>query len=436
MKIAIVGLGKLGAPMAAVLASAGHQVTGYDLDEGTVTAIRNGKASVDETGLQSTIDASEGRLTATTNLSEALKDASLSIVIVPTPSREDGGFDATYAVEAVTQIGECLRGSNTDHVISLASTVLPGTTCGEIRQALEKSCGQSLSSSDCNIGLCYNPAFIALGSVIHNLRNPDLVLIGGEDRHTAEVVENAWRAVWENEPTVAHLATIDAELAKISVNSFVTMKISFANTIAELCENMPGADAAAVLSAIGHDSRIGRKYLMPGLGFGGPCFPRDNYAFSRFAQDVGQTAPLANATDKVNKRQVERILKRIKASLPQGKSIAVLGLSYKPGTSVILESQAVDLAEDLAAAGYETRVWDPAALDNARQTLTAEVIFSQSLEAATDNVNAVIVATPWPEIVHFVNALSGQEAAPELIVDLWHCIDVKDGQQLITIGMP
>ncbi len=276
MRVSVIGLGKLGSPLAAVLASKGHEVIGVDLNPEFVRLLNEGRAPVQEPRLQELIDASQGRLRATVDVEEATLQSEISFVIVPTPSDAKGAFTNKYVIEAVTAIGKALRKMDSYHVVNITSTVMPGSMGGEIRRALESASGRIVGK---DLGLCYNPEFIALGSVIRDMLLPDAILIGESDTRAGDLLESIYRTSCENNPPVQRMNFVNAELTKISVNTFVTTKISYANMLADICDRLPGADVDVVTNAVGMDSRIGRKYLKGALGYGGPCFPRDNVAF-------------------------------------------------------------------------------------------------------------------------------------------------------------
>src|SRR5258705_3032132 len=277
MKLSVVGLGKLGAPLAALFASKGFEVLGTDLSPASVDAINQGRAPVDEPGLQALIDVSRSQLRATTDAAEAVAETDVTFVIVPTPSDSTGRFSNGAVVRAMEAVGDGIRRKNGYHVVSITSTVMPGSTGGEIRDALERHAGRPVGP---DLGLCYTPEFIALGSVIRDMLRPDMILIGESDRKAGDVLENLYNRCCDNTPVVRRMNFVNAELAKISVNTFVTTKISYANMLADICDRLPGADVDVVTQAIGTDSRVGSKYLKGALGYGGPRFPRDNFAFA------------------------------------------------------------------------------------------------------------------------------------------------------------
>jgi UDPglucose 6-dehydrogenase len=216
---------------------------------------------------------------------------------------------------------------------------------------------------------------------------------------------------------------VNAELTKISVNTFVTTKISYANMLAEICEQVPGADAEVVSAAIGLDTRIGRKYLRGAFGYGGPCFPRDNKAFARFAELHDVDATLARATDQVNQRQVDRLAARVLEAAAEGDRVAILGLSYKPDTEVIDESQGVMLAQALARSGLQVMAYDPAAMDNARRVLSGMVEFAPSLAACVSEAAVVVIATAWDAFKALdPQSLASKSGRRPVIFDWWHLL--------------
>lgn len=392
MNLSVVGLGKLGAVLAGVMADRGHEVVGVDINPAFVAAVNHGRAPVPEPGLDTMIAANAGRLSATTDMHEAVARTDITFVVVPTPSGPDATFSLKFVLNAAEPIARALRDKSTYHLVVISSTVMPGSTGGEIRDTLERVSGRRCGP---DFGLCYNPEFIALGSVIRDMSRPDMILIGECDARAGQLLEDLYRTVCPNRPPIARMNFVNAELTKISVNTYVTTKISYANMLAEVCERVPGADAAVVADAIGLDSRIGRKYLKGALGYGGPCFPRDNKAFARFAELHGVEATLARATDQVNQRQARRLADRVLHAVAELDRVAVLGLSYKPDTEVIEESQGVMLVRALTQAGCKVAVYDPVALENARAALNGSVEYAPSMEACVAGAAAVVIATPW-----------------------------------------
>ncbi len=418
MKLSIIGLGKLGSPMAAVMVHKGHTVIGVDVNPSYVAAIQQGRAPVNEPDLAAMIHANRERLTATEDCAAAVQATDITFIMVPTPSEPHGGFSMKYVLSAAEKIGAGLREKPGWHLVVLSSTVMPGCTGGELLPALEahsgKKCGQ-------DFGLCYNPEFIALGSVIRDMLNPDMVLIGESDSRSGDLLETLYKGVCDSNPRIQRMNFVNAELTKLSVNTFVTTKISYANMLAQVCERLPGADADVVTSAIGCDSRIGQKYLKGALGYGGPCFPRDNVAFSALAREIGAPALLAEATDQLNRRQVPRLAEMVGSRLPEGGTVGILGLSYKPHTEVIEESQGVDLAKHLVSRGIKVVVYDPAAMENAKQQLRG-AIYAESAADCAGQADVLVITTAWPEFKNLTPTDLKAGRQPAVIIDCWRVL--------------
>jgi UDPglucose 6-dehydrogenase len=419
MQVSVIGLGKLGAPLAAVLASKGHQVVGVDVNPDFVRALAAGKAPIEEPGLQALIDGSKGRLSATSDCEAAVLASELSFVIVPTPSDTQGGFSNKYVLSAVTAIGKALRRKSGYHVVNVTCTVMPGSTGGEIRRALEESSGRTVGK---DVGLCYSPEFIALGSVIRDMLYPDMLLIGESDTRAGDVLEGIYKTTCDKNPPVMRMNWVNAELTKISVNTYVTTKISYANMLADMCERLQGADVDVVTAALGMDTRIGKKYLKGALGYGGPCFPRDNVAFGVLARSLGARADIAEATDRLNRHQIDRLAQIALRLLDSRSRVGVLGLSYKPETGVIEESQGVALAARLSEERKEVYVHDPLALQGAMAVLQDKVVPLMSAEECVKAVDVLVITTPWPQFKDIPHAAFARSGPRLQVLDCWRIL--------------
>ena len=394
--ISVFGIGKLGFPIVACFASKGYRVIAYDVNAKTIKAVNERKPGIFEPGLAELLE-KPGELSATDDYVYAVKNSDATFIVVPTPSLPDGNFGTKYVEAAAEQIAAGIKNKNTYHLVVLTSTVLPGATESRIKTLLEKISGKKC---DRDFGLCYSPEFIALGSVIRNFLNPDVVLIGESDLKAGELLEEIYKSVCENNPPIVRMTIQNAELAKISLNAYITMKISFANAIAELCEQLPEGDAEAITRMLGYDARIGKKYLSGALAYGGPCFPRDNKAFAFFARQVGCEARLAEATNRENMHQNTRIVALIKekAGDLHGKRIAMLGLTYKPDTDVVEESAAVKIAAALMKEAAKLAVYDPAGMGNTMKILGDKgITYAGSAKECLKGADFCILATPWAE---------------------------------------
>lgn len=422
-RLSVIGLGKLGLPMAACLADKGYQVVGVDLNADIIQAVNAGRSPIYEPGIDDLMKNAQGRLSATNDYRYAIENSDITFMFVPTPSEEEGGFSTKYVEAASKDIAEVLKSKDAFHLIVIRSTVIPGATETIIKPLIKnisgKRCGEGF-------GLCYNPEFLALGSVVRNFLNPDMVLIGESDPKSGELLSEIYRTVCNNNPTILRTTIHNAELAKISLNSFITMKISFANTIAEICERMPTGDVDAVSRILGFDSRIGRKYLTGGLAYGGPCFPRDNKAFASFAKKIGCKAKLFEATDEVNKDQTDRIIHLVKQELGKvrDKNIAILGLSYKPDTDVVEPSPSMEIAKALLQDGAKVSVYDPAGMKNAKEVLgESDVKYLNSAAECLTDTEFCILATPWEEFKKLKAKDFTNTMKKPVLLDCWRLFD-------------
>jgi UDPglucose 6-dehydrogenase len=429
MRIAIVGLGKLGAPLAAVLASKGNDVLGIDVNPRAVSLLNGGRAPVEEPGLQNLVSGARDRLSATTDLGAAA-EADMSILLVPTPSDDRGAFSNEHVLAAVEEIGRALSASDDYHVVVVASTVMPGSCDVEVRSGLESASGRRVGET---LGLCYSPEFIALGSVIRDMLEPDMVLIGESDARAGDVLERLYASVCKNDPPFRRMSLVNAELTKIAVNTYVTMKISYANALADMCERLPGADVEVVTDALGLDTRIGAKYLRGAISYGGPCFPRDNKAFGVLARDLGAEPLLAEATDAVNVAQTDRLARVVQSRLQAGNAVGILGLAYKPDTGVIEESPGVALARLLGNAGYKVLVYDPASTEAGVDALGGLARGSSSAEELLAQSDVAVIATPWPEFAELPLESPGREGRNTVVIDCWRLLPDNAGGNGIEI---
>lgn len=416
----VVGLGKLGASMAAAIASRGFNVIGVDINHRAVELINAGRAPVQETNLEETIAANRERLRATLNHREAILNSDLTFVVVPTPSDDRGAFSLQYAAWAFREIGSALKEKDSYHNVVLTSTVLPGSTRYGLLPILEKESGKVCGR---DFGLCYSPEFIALGSVIHDFLNPDFVLIGEFDERCGSQLEACYAQIMENNPPCQRMSIENAELTKIAVNTFVTTKITFANMLADLCERIPGGDIDVVTNALGYDTRIGPKYLKGALGYGGPCFPRDNVALGFIARALGSQAELAETTDRINRALPEKIVERVRPLIHKGATVAVLGLAYKPFSHVVEESQGIYLAKALSKIGARVVAYDPLAGETARAELRDQAVILDSLEDCLAQAEVVLITTPDPVFQALTATDFEGKNLRMIVVDCWRILD-------------
>jgi UDPglucose 6-dehydrogenase len=418
-RYSIVGLGKLGASMAAAIASRGYQTIGVDVDIAAVAAVNAGRAPVTETGLADAIAENRSRLRATCDHSEAVMQSDATFVVVPTPSDDTGMFSLGYVRRAFHEIGRALARKQGYHLIVLTSTVVPGSIRHVLLPELEQSSGKKCGS---DFGLCYSPEFIALGRVMNDFLNPDFTLVGEFDNKSGEILEDCYRAILEKQAPCKRMSLENAELAKLAVNNFVTMKISFANLLAELCETIPGGDIDRVCDALGADKRIGSHYLRGGLGFGGPCFPRDNIALDALSRHLQVNSDIAMVISKNNRFPVDRLVRHIGTTVPRGSTVALLGLAYKPHSDVVEESQGLEVASAISDLGMKVVCYDPLAREAARSKLKFKALVLESLDACLIQADAVVLATPDPEFARLSPANFPHRDPPVQVFDCWRLL--------------
>jgi UDPglucose 6-dehydrogenase len=382
MRLSVFGMGKLGVAFSAAAASKGHSVVGVDVNESIVQDVNAGVAPFPEPELQDYLDEYGKRIMATIDSREA-EGTDKTFVFVPTPSTDDGRFDNRYIYAVLDEIAGIIDSVEGYHLVTVASTVSP-TSMAEFERYLEAESG---ARCGVDFGLCYSPSFIAQGTIIRDFLNPEILLVGGSDERARDELEAFWQSVIETEPTITRTNYINAELAKITFNVYSTMKISFANSMALLCGQHDGADVDTIMNAVKNDDRIGGpKLFKGGLGYGGPCLPRDNPAFRAFA-DYPEPIDIGRVTDTVNRAVKRTVVETTERIAEQDATLGILGLSYKPDTNITQASQALEIAEMLVDRGHEVATYDP----------LAEERTHDSLDAVLEVADTVLLLTPWAE---------------------------------------
>jgi len=435
MQACVIGLGKLGSPLAACLAARGLTVLGVDNDPRKVEAINQQKPPVHEPGLGELLAQTAGRLTAVTDVEDAVRRSDITFIVVSTPSDPAGGFSLRYVEPVCQGIGQALAAKSEYHVVCLTSTVMPGTTGGAVRELLEKISSKRVGA---DFGLCYSPEFIALGSVIRDFLNPDMLLIGESDRRAGDCLQSLYAQVCENKPALARMSFVNAEITKLAVNTYVTTKISYANMLARICEQLPGANVDVITAALGLDTRIGPKYLKGAVSYGGPCFPRDNLALAQLAQQLGVPPDLAQTVDRFNRAQISWL-----ADLVQSRTCGVagiLGLTYKAGTDVVEEAAGFLLAKELIGRGMKVLAFDPAYGSGSRGPAVEKLRFAANALECIEKSDVVVLATSWPEFNGITAAqwACSDERKPRTVIDCWRTVKFlrdQPGVDYFGLGM-
>lgn len=438
-QISVIGLGKLGVPLLAVLLDAGYEVVGMDVDPRRVEAINAGRSPVDEPGVQDLLTkyrSTNGspRYVATTLARLAVLTTEATFIIVPTPSGEDGGFTLEFLEPAAREVGKALRQKEGWHLIVIVSTVMPGQTA-ELAEILEQESGKRCGR---DFGLCYSPTFIALGDVVRNLREPDYVLIGSKNsRATDELFGIFQRMTRPNTPMVV-MSWTSAEIAKIAQNSYITNKIAFANELSRLCKAIPGANVDDVTLALGLDRRVGPHYLRAGTAYGGPCLPRDNRALRRAGEDAGVTLLLPSVIDLINKHTTGFLAQEVLRASSPGQVVGVLGLSYKMGTPCLEESASIHLISALADK-RRVVVYDHLAMGEARRVLGPRVLYEASAARCIEASDVVVLMHNDVTLLDWQDETGFRHFAGKTVIDPWrvakNALDFPATRVLLGVGV-
>jgi len=398
-KIAVLGLGYIGLTMAACLAERGFEAIGVDVDSEKIAAISAGKSPVHEPCLEDLIAKAlkAGTLKVTEDLGNALKNSYITFVTVGTPSRQDGSTSLEQVESASESIGRALKKIEEYHLVAVRSTVIPGTSERIVKPILETTSGKSCGK---DFGLCANPEFMSEGSAVQDMLKPDRIVIGEYDGKSGSVLEDFYRRLYSNDmPTLIRTSLANAELIKYANNAFLATKISFINSIANLCERIPESDVEVIAKGIGLDLRIGSLFLKAGLGWGGSCLPKDLKAILVFARSLGLDMPIIDAALRINELQPILAVEKAREALDglNGKRVAILGLAFKPNTDDIREAISTKVIDGLLQEGADVCAYDPAAIENARRILGKRISFASSAEECIKGADCCILVTEWDE---------------------------------------
>jgi UDPglucose 6-dehydrogenase len=376
----------------ACFAEFGVQVVCADKDAEKVATLKRGSMPIFEPGLEDIVarNVREGRLSFTTDTAEAVRTSLVLFIVVPTPARVDGGTDLTNVEAVAREIGANLDGYK---VVVTKSTVPVGTSTRVRGWIEEELAGWKVAP---HFSVASNPEFLREGAAIGDFMRPDRIVIGTEDEQSTAILQDLYRPLYLNETPVVITNIQTAELTKYAANAFLATKISFINEVANLCENV-GADVQAVARCIGLDRRIGSKFLHAGPGFGGSCFPKDTRSVAHFAREIGEGFEIVEAVVRVNDRQRQRMIEKIAGALGgdvQGKTVAILGLSFKPETSDMRDAPSIDIIQGLLERGAKVRACDPRALEEASRMIPAISPCADAYEAC-EGADVLVVMTEW-----------------------------------------
>ena len=390
MKIAVVGTGYVGLVTGTCFAETGNQVTCVDIDKNKVDKLSNGQITIYEPGLEKIFlrNLKEGRLHFTTNLAEGVKDATIVFLALPTPPGEDGSADLKYILGVADDLGKIL----TDYKVIVDKSTVPVGTADKVQAAIAKNYKGEFA-------VVSNPEFLREGVAVDDFMKPDRVVVGTSDERAKKIMTELYAPFVRSGNPVIFMDEKSAELTKYAANSFLAVKISFMNEIARLCERL-GADVDMVRKGIGSDERIGKRFLFPGIGYGGSCFPKDVQALVKSSSEVNYDFEILNAVMKVNEEQKLFLMPKINAYFNndlKGKRFALWGLAFKPNTDDIREAPALYMIDALTEAGATVHAYDPEAMPNVKQIVGDKIDFAESQYDALENADALIIATEWSE---------------------------------------
>lgn len=390
MKIAVIGTGYVGLVTGTCFAETGNKVTCVDIDESKINKLNSGKLTIYEPGLEKLFlrNQKEGRLHFTTSLKEGIADAQIIFLALPTPPGEDGSADLKYILGVADELGKIIS----DYVIIIDKSTVPVGTADKVHANIAKN-------ATVDFDVVSNPEFLREGVAVDDFMKPDRVVIGTTSERAIKTLNDLYLPFVRQGNPIIYMDEKSAELTKYAANAFLATKITFMNEISNLCELL-GADVDMVRKGIGSDERIGKRFLFPGIGYGGSCFPKDVQALAKSSADVSYEFKILDAVIEINEKQKLHLIPKIKAYFNNdlaGKKIAVWGLAFKPNTDDIREAPALTIIDALLAAGAVVSAYDPEAMNNVKAIYTDKIKFAERQYDALIDADALVIATEWSE---------------------------------------
>ena len=395
MNVTVIGSGYVGLVTGACLAEVGIEVTCVDIDQQKIDNLKDGILPIYEPGLEEIVKRNykKGRLNFSTDLGDAIRGAEAAFIAVGTPPGEDGSADLKYVLAVADQIGKTM----TDYLVVITKSTVPVGTAEKVRGAVANTL--DARGVDFCFDVASNPEFLKEGAAIDDFMKPDRIVVGADSEEAQSIMDKLYRPFTLNGHPVIFMDIPSAEMTKYAANAMLATKISFMNDIANLCEIM-GADVNLVRRGIGSDPRIGNKFIYPGIGYGGSCFPKDVKALARTGRENGHTMRILEAVEEVNNDQKSVIFNKINAYFGgdlQGKTIAFWGLSFKPNTDDMREAPSVVIANLLLDAGANVRAYDPVAMEETKHQLGERITYCESDMDAIQGADALALITEWSE---------------------------------------
>ena len=431
MNIAIVGTGYVGLVSGTCFADTGANVTCVDVDAQKIERLKNGEIPIFEPGLDELVvkNVKAGRLHFTTDLASVLDDVQIVFSAVGTPPDEDGSADLKYVLQVARTIGQHIN----HYTVVVTKSTVPVGTAAKVRKTIEEEL-EKRGIKDLEFDVASNPEFLKEGNAIKDFMSPDRVVVGVESEHAKKVLTKLYKPFLINNFRVIFMDIPSAEMTKYAANSMLATRISFMNDIANLCERV-GADVNMVRAGIGADTRIGRKFLYAGCGYGGSCFPKDVKALIKTADQNGYSMEVLKAVERVNERQKSVLFEKLQRAFGgeslKGKTIAMWGLSFKPETDDMRESTALVMIKRLLDAGCNLRVYDPVAMDECRRRIGDSVTYCRDKYDAVLDADALLLLTEWKEFRLPTWGVIGKAMKRPLVID---GRNIFDSEELIEYG--
>lgn len=395
MKITVVGTGYVGLVTGTCFAETGIDVTCVDIDKRKVQMLLKGQVPIYEPGLDTLLERNleKGRITFTTSLAKGIKGSDAVFIAVGTPPDEDGSADLKYVLGVAREIGQHMD----DYKVIITKSTVPVGTSYKVKKAVQEELDKR--KVDIPFDVASNPEFLKEGSAVDDFLKPDRIVVGIETERAQKTMKRLYKPFLMNGHPLLFMDIFSSEMTKYAANSMLATKISFMNDIANLCE-LVGANVDLVRKGIGSDARIGNKFIYPGTGYGGSCFPKDVQALIKTADEHGHSLEVLKAVEKVNYRQKSRLVEKIKSHFGsdlKGKQFGIWGLSFKPKTDDMREAPSLVIIEQLKAMGAQVRVYDPVAMEEAKHSLADTVVYAKDEYDACIEVDALILVTEWSE---------------------------------------
>jgi len=430
MKIAVIGTGYVGLVTGTCFAETGNQVLCVDIDEEKVKTMQSGIVPIYEPGLDVLFhrNIKADRLQFTTKLADAIAQAELIFLALPTPAEEDGSADLSYVLKVAEQLGELIK----DYKVIVTKSTVPVGTAEQVAERIAKKVATATPRTDIEFDVVSNPEFLREGIAVEDFMKPDRIVIGTDSQKARKIMERLYAPFVRQGNPIIFMDTRSAEITKYAANSYLAMRISFMNEIANLCELL-GADVDMVRKGIGSDTRIGRRFLFPGVGYGGSCFPKDVQALAKIAQENDYDFNILNAVMEVNNRQKTIIIPRIKAFFDnelKDKKIAIWGLAFKPNTDDIREAPSLYIIKELLGLGAKITAFDPEAMDNIKAVFNDKIEYASKMYEPLKDADALVIITEWSVFRTPDFEKMGKLLKNKVIFDGRNLYDLKQMQEL------